>query len=161
MSESRLAEIYPSLAEAVHYMHERLREQGVEIRVTSGLRSFTEQRKLYEQRPRVTLARPGYSMHNFGLAVDLAPGIVGVTPWQPDWDPKSPSYKAMIAVGVELELECGGNWKNFVDMPHFQWGNLPVTPTQAMRIDYAKGGLKLVWAKVRDGRYVVPTEVQV
>lgn len=162
MSEIRLNEIYPPLAEAVRYMHEQLqREHGIEIRVTSGLRSWAEQKQLYEKRPRVTHARPGYSMHNFGLAVDLAPGILGVEPWQPDWNDKSESWQIMLQLGTELELECGGNWKRFVDLPHFQIGNFPVSPTHAMRTDYGKGGLKLVWANVRDGKYVIKPEVQI
>jgi peptidoglycan L-alanyl-D-glutamate endopeptidase CwlK len=165
MSETRLKEVYPPLAEAVRYMYEELVRQDIVIRVTSGYRSFKEQEKLYAQGrtaegKRVTNARPGHSMHNFGLAVDLAPGIIGVTPWKPDWNDKSPSWQQMLRLGMLMELECGGNWRNFPDLPHYQWGKIPVTPTTTMRNDYHRGGLHLVWDKVRNGKYMVPpTEV--
>lgn len=37
-------------------------------RLICGLRTYDEQDKLYAKRPRVTNARGGQSMHNFGVA---------------------------------------------------------------------------------------------
>ena len=158
-SEHRLKEVYPPLAEAVRAMHEQLLNEDIIIRVTSGYRSFAEQQKLFNRGRTtagsiVTNARPGHSMHNFGLAVDLAPGILGAHPWRPDWNDASPSWEAMMVLGEALGLECGGRWKNFPDKPHFQWGHLPKSPTNAMRADYREGGLELVWHRVSIREYV-------
>jgi peptidoglycan LD-endopeptidase CwlK len=159
MSETRLRQVYPPLAAAVRTMHQRLLDRDIVIRVTSGYRSFQEQQKLYEQRPRVTRAGPGFSMHNFGLAVDLAPGIIGEYPWKPDWNDTSPAWQVMLALGLELGLECGGAWKLFRDLPHFQWGTIPVTPTEEMRIDYRQGGCELVWEYLERGKYPRASEI--
>jgi peptidoglycan L-alanyl-D-glutamate endopeptidase CwlK len=69
----------------------------------------------------VTRARGGYSNHNFGIAFD-------VTIFKGSSDPEnartpvfeSPLYKAIGALGTDLGLEWGGNWKTIVDEPHFQ-----------------------------------------
>ena len=49
---------------------------GLDAKVISGHRSYEEQAALYakgrdEPGPRVTNAQPGYSNHNFGIAVDF------------------------------------------------------------------------------------------
>ena len=66
-------------------------------------------------------ARGGQSNHNFGIAFD-------VTIFTGSSDPEkaktpvyeSPVYKAIGALGTDLGLEWGGNWKTIVDEPHFQ-----------------------------------------
>jgi peptidoglycan LD-endopeptidase CwlK len=62
----------------------------------------------------VTNARGGYSNHNFGIAFDI--GVFEGSRYLPD-DPK---YKAVGALGIDLGLEWGGNWKGFTDQPHYQ-----------------------------------------
>lgn len=64
------------------------------IRITQGLRTHAEQAKLYAQGRtapglKVTNARPGQSIHNYGLAVDICLIIDGKTAsWDiaKDWD---------------------------------------------------------------------------
>ena len=92
---------------------------GVKIKVISGTRTFEEQDKLYAQgrtKPgkKVTRARGGYSNHNFGLAFDI-----GVFEGK-NYLGKSPKYKAVGALGLEVGLDWGGNWKSIKDEPHFQ-----------------------------------------
>jgi peptidoglycan L-alanyl-D-glutamate endopeptidase CwlK len=87
--------------------------------VISGLRSYEEQAALYAQGrtapgKKVTNARPGYSNHNFGIAFDI--GVFEGSKYLPE----SPKYKAVGALGMDLGLEWGGNWKTIVDQPHFQ-----------------------------------------
>ncbi len=62
----------------------------------------------------VTNARAGQSVHNFGLAFDV--GVFEGSRYLGN----SPKYKGLGALGLELGLEWGGNWKTFVDEPHFQ-----------------------------------------
>lgn len=71
--------LHPSAAAAFLRMSTEAREAGVRLRLTSGYRSRTEQRWLY-QRYRKGLgpkaARPGRSNHQRGLALDLVVGDV-------------------------------------------------------------------------------------
>src|SRR6267143_4773191 len=62
----------------------------------------------------VTNARGGFSNHNFGIAFD-----VGVFEGA-NYLGESPKYQAVGALGMDLGLEWGGNWKTFLDEPHFQ-----------------------------------------
>jgi peptidoglycan LD-endopeptidase CwlK len=92
---------------------------GITVKVISGLRTYEEQNALYEQgRSKagriVTNARGGYSNHNFGIAFDI-----GVFEGARYLD-ESPKYKAVGALGTDLGLEWGGNWKSIQDEPHFQ-----------------------------------------
>lgn len=57
--------------------------------------------------------RAGYSNHHFGIAVD-----VGVFEGNKCLG-ESVKSKAVGALGMELGLEWGGNWKTIVDEPHF------------------------------------------
>ena len=92
---------------------------GITIKVISGLRTYDEQNDLYAHgrtKPGhiVSNARGGYSNHNFGIAFDI-----GVFEGSKYLD-ESPKYKAVGALGTDLGLEWGGNWKTIQDEPHFQ-----------------------------------------
>lgn len=45
------------------------RDLGLSAYATSGYRTFAEQEQLYKQNP--SNAKPGYSSHNFGFAIDI------------------------------------------------------------------------------------------
>lgn len=150
----RLSQIMPQLAEVITKMHDDLlASTGIEVRVTQGLRTFAEQDALFAQRPKVTNAAGGYSTHNFGLAVDLAPGKVNGAPWQPDWDGTDDHYRAMVDYGERYGLNCGADWHSFKDEPHFQVPGIPTTPTDRMRLDWKNGNSGLVWLHVMSGTY--------
>lgn len=93
--------------------------------VTNGLRTFQEQEKLYNQGrilpgPVVTNARPGYSYHCYGLAIDVAfdtnnekPGL------QPSWSEKDLRFIADKA--ISMGLQSGLYFKTIKDAPHIQF----------------------------------------
>ena len=125
-SEGNIATLLPRVRPFARALIEKAANQGIIIKVTSGTRSFAEQDELFAQgrtKPgkRVSNARGGFSNHNFGIAFD-------VTIFKGSTDPEkaktpvfeSPVYKAIGALGTELGLEWGGNWKSIVDEPHFQ-----------------------------------------
>ena len=147
VSESRLGEVHPKLAEKVRSMAELLAGENIEIRVVQGLRSWAEQAALYAQGRTapgkvVTNAKPGTSWHNFGLAVDVAPFDSGI----PDWNSSHPSWKRIVAVGESVGLVSGSQWRTFPDWPHFQLvGQLPVSPDDSVRAEYQTGGIDAVW----------------
>ncbi len=89
--------------------------EGCDVRIICGTRTYDEQDALYRKRPRVTKAKAGSSMHNFGLAWDF--GIFeGKT-----YHGEHPLYTTLGKLYSQVDgLEWGGTWKSFVDQPHFQ-----------------------------------------
>ena len=97
-------------------------DYGIRARIRSAFRSYEAQQEIYNQGRTtpgdiVTNAEPGESWHNFGLAIDV----------RPETDDFGRSRFAMYdiagRVGQSLGLEWGGNWRSFVDKPHFQLTN--------------------------------------
>ncbi len=118
-SEKTIATLLPQVQPYARALVLKAAKSGITIKVISGLRAYEEQNDLYEQgrsKPGkiVTNARGGFSNHNFGIAFDV--GVFEGTKYLDE----SPKYKAIGALGIELGLEWGGNWKSIQDEPHFQ-----------------------------------------
>jgi peptidoglycan LD-endopeptidase CwlK len=118
-SEKAIATLLPQVQPYARALVRKAAHHGITIKVISGLRTYEEQNELFAQgrtKPGriVTNARGGFSNHNFGIAFD-----VGVFEGANYLD-ESPKYKAVGALGMDLGLEWGGNWKTIVDEPHFQ-----------------------------------------
>jgi len=148
VSESRLNVVHPALAAIIRQMAGILMHESIDLRVTQGLRSFDEQAALYAQGRTVpgsivTNARPGYSWHEFGLAVDVAPFD---TQGKPDWNVFHPAWKRIVSLGISLGLFSGTQFTKLCDTPHFQLtGDLPVSPDDDTRQAFETGGLLAVW----------------
>lgn len=126
----------------------KARGNGITVNIISGRRTFQEQDALYAQGRTspgdiVTNARAGHSVHNFGLAFDV--GVFEGSRFLGE----SPRYKAVGALGLELGLEWGGNWKTIVDEPHFQ-----LRPAWATELTQRQMLAKLR-QRLRDGRSLV------
>lgn len=147
-SEARLAEVHPELSRRVRQLEQFLAADGIQIRVVQGLRTYAEQDALYAQGRTgmgqiVTNAQGGYSLHNFGLAADLAPFKDG----QPDWNAGDSEWREMLAKALTCGLAEGARWTHVApDNPHFYPQEVPASPTDAMRTLFASGGLPAVWA---------------
>jgi len=99
---------------------------GYEYKAISGNRSWEEQSKIYAQGRTspgkvVTNAKPGFSNHNFGIAVDM-----GVFKDGKYLDGSKPSeaeafHRKAAELAAKFNLEWGGSWKSFKDYPHFEW----------------------------------------
>lgn len=59
-------------AEAFLEMHAAAAKDGIELVVNSSFRSMTEQKKMFRKKGPALAAQPGFSNHQFGLAVDIA-----------------------------------------------------------------------------------------
>lgn len=94
-----------------------------QVRISQGLRTFAEQDALYNQKPRVTKAKGGQSIHNYGFAVDIVLIIDGKTAsWdiKKDWDKDGiADWDECVKVFAKYGWNWGGNWSTFKDMPHF------------------------------------------
>jgi peptidoglycan L-alanyl-D-glutamate endopeptidase CwlK len=118
-SEKIIATLLPEARPFARALVQRAAQNGIQIKIISGLRTYAEQDALYAQgrtKPGriVTGVRGGYSNHNFGIAFDI--GVFEGARYAPE----SPKYGAVGVLGMDLGLEWGGNWKTFVDQPHFQ-----------------------------------------
>lgn len=118
-SETTIATLLPEVQPIARSLVQKAASVGITIKIISGLRTYAEQDSLYAQGrttpgPVVTQARGGQSNHNFGIAFDV--GVFEGNKYLPG----SPKYKAVGALGTDLGLEWGGNWKTLVDQPHFQ-----------------------------------------
>lgn len=120
-SEKNIATLHPRVRPFARALIEKAAGKGIIIKVTSGTRTFAEQDALFAQRPKVTNARGGFSNHNFGIAIDITIFKGSTDPEQAKTPVfESPLYKVIGALGTDLGLEWGGNWKTIVDEPHFQ-----------------------------------------
>jgi peptidoglycan L-alanyl-D-glutamate endopeptidase CwlK len=94
-----------------------------QVRVTQGLRTFAEQDALFKQKPKVTNAKGGQSIHNYGFAVDIVLIIDGKTAsWDThkDWDNDGiADWDECVKVFAKHGWSWGGSWQSFKDMPHF------------------------------------------
>lgn len=149
MSEARLALVIPALAEKIRKMAEILVLDSPPIifRVTQGVRSWSEQRALYDQGRKlpgkiVTDAPPGHSYHNFALAVDVVP----ITDLGPDWNPSHSQWQRLIDIGKSQGLVAGAQFRTFPDFPHFQLtGRFPASPDDEVRQIFLQAGTIAVW----------------
>lgn len=135
-TKDRISKLHPSVRnEVTQIINEcnTVLTGRAKVRIAQGYRTFDEQTKLYNQRPKVTNANAGQSIHNYGLAVDIVLIIDGKTAsWDTvkDWDnDKISDWQECVKVFSKYGWDWGGNWKSFKDMPHFEkkgykWQNL-------------------------------------
>lgn len=144
VSENNIEKLHPKVRDKAREFINRVeKELGIKLRATSTLRTYAEQDKLYAQGRTtgggiVTKAKGGQSNHNFGTALDVVPIVNGSADWNSkDWDKIS-------VVGKAVGFNWGGDWKGFVDKPHYEmtFGN----SLAQLRQKYESGQ--------RDGEYV-------
>lgn len=120
-------------------LQKRAKAIGVDIIFTYTLRSVAEQNKLYARGRTlpgkiVTNARGGESFHNYGVAFDICPVINGKAIFN-----DISLFNRVGKIGINLGLEWGGEWKKFIDKPHFQY-------TAGYSLNAFKNG-KIDWRK--------------
>jgi len=95
--------------------------KGIRIRFTHTYRSLEEHDNLVNQRPKVTNAKGGQSIHNYGLAFDIV--IMKQNDkgsWDIDW--KVDKYWMQVAEYFKSKgFDWGGEWKSLKDYPHFEF----------------------------------------
>lgn len=108
---------------------ELVAKQGLDYKVICGTRSWNEQAALYAKGrtapgPKVTNAKPGSSMHNFGLAIDC--GVFKGKVYMDDSTPADKRiadmmHKQVSTLCAKHNLRWGGNFKKLYDAPHFEY----------------------------------------
>lgn len=156
VSEARLQEVIPALADRIRQIAQILASEGTVIRVVQGVRSWTQQDDLYAQgrtKPGniVTNCPGGHSWHNFGCATDCVPSLNGLDAiYEPDWNEAHPTWQRMISLGTGLGLDSGATWRTFKDYPHFQLtGRFPEgQPDDEVRQLFKDGGMQGLWTEM-------------
>lgn len=139
-SKRRIGAIPAGLMALVEELTARCHARDVHVIFTQGLRTFAEQAALYGQGRSsyiwngkqyarsgkiVTNARPGSSIHNYGLALDFAivkngKEIIWDTTADLDHDGKA-DWIEVVEEAKKLGFTWGGDWKSFRDFPHIEW----------------------------------------
>ncbi|WP_440961282.1 M15 family metallopeptidase [Paenibacillus nitricinens] len=129
-SAAKLVGLIPCVKAAAEALIDRSFAAGILVIVTQGLRTIAEQDALYEQgrtKPGaiVTNARGGYSNHNFGVAIDFA--LLTNEGKSVSWDTKLDGnrngvadWNEVVTLAKALGFTWGGDWKTFLDLPHFE-----------------------------------------
>lgn len=127
ISKTRIDQLHPSVRNEVAKIIDEINNNLAgrsQVRIAQGLRTFEEQNALFKQRPKVTNAKGGQSVHNYGFAVDIVLIIDGKSAsWdvKKDWDgDKVSDWDECVKVFAKYGWSWGGNWTNFKDMPHFE-----------------------------------------
>lgn len=135
----RIKLLHPTLRKEVYdaYMHvnNKLLGKGVRLRFAYTLRTNEEQDALYAQGrtktgKKVTNAKGGQSIHNYGLAFDIVllldkdgNGTFETASWDinADFDnDHKADWMEVINYFKSIGWEWGGDWKSFKDYPHLQ-----------------------------------------
>ncbi|ARD47554.1 M15 family metallopeptidase [Sporosarcina sp. P33] len=120
-SERAMGAVHPRLKALAIELIKRAYHEGINIRITAGHRTNAEQQRLYNQgrfgNPGiiVTKAKPGQSIHNFGLAIDYV--LVNEDDTDVSWVVNK-QWRRVGAIGKQLGFQWGGDWTSFRDYPH-------------------------------------------
>ena len=96
--------------------------QGVRLRFAYVYRSIVEQDALFKQRPKVTNAKGGQSIHNYGLAFDIVllyDKDGNETFETASWE-QNKYWMQVVNYFKSKGWQWGGDWTKFKDAPHFQ-----------------------------------------
>jgi peptidoglycan L-alanyl-D-glutamate endopeptidase CwlK len=124
---SKIDTLHPAIREEVWRLVQKVNTEiltgNVKMLVTQGRRTFNEQAALYAKRPKVTNAKAGESIHNYGLAFDfcLVDGNKAIWETNKDYDAdKQPDWMEVVKVFKDAGYKWGGDFKSITDKPHFE-----------------------------------------
>ena len=96
--------------------------KGVRLRFAYVYRSIAEQDALFKQIPKVTNAKGGQSIHNYGLAFDIVllyDKDGNETFETASWE-QNKYWMQVVNYFKSKGWQWGGDWSKFKDAPHFQ-----------------------------------------
>lgn len=122
-SNRKLVNVHPYVKNKAIELIKKAYAEGIYVQITQGFRSIEEQNELYaigRTKPgkKVTNAKGGQSIHNYGLAFDI---VILNNDGSLNWNTSDKRWKRVGQIGQSIGLEWGGTWKTFKDYPHFQY----------------------------------------
>lgn len=127
-SLKKLEDLHPQLQK---FFHELIKISSYDFSITQGVRTAEEQNKLYQQgrtAPGAIVTNcDGYKLKSnhqvkpdgFGYAGDIAVLMNNKVTWEERYY-KEIAMTARILM-QKYNVEWGGDWKNFKDLPHFEY----------------------------------------
>lgn len=135
-----LDQLAPKMRACVKAALAECEASGLDAYVYEAMRDQATQTEYY--RRGVTRAkRAASSWHFYGLAVDVISRKRG-------WSVTRQWRADVTRIFKKHGLDWGGDWKGFVDPPHYQFGTLRASPSARARQLYNAGGLEAVWREV-------------
>lgn len=129
-SLSRLKGVHPDLVRVVKRCAADWKDEVFTFGITCGVRTVEEQRLLVKKGASKTMrSRHIPAKNGFSHAVDVVAMLNGKVRWDyPLYTRISLAMKA-AAIKEKIPLEWGGDWKTFLDGPHYQlpWAKYPGT----------------------------------
>jgi len=129
----RIKEAHPKIRETLLQQYKEannLLGKGARLRFAYVYRSKQLQDKLYNQKPKVTNAKGGQSIHNYGLAFDIVllydndgDGKFEEASWSltRDFDKDGKAdWMEIVNYFKSKGWAWGGDWVYFKDAPHFE-----------------------------------------
>lgn len=115
-----IGKVHPAVKDKVLCIIERTYNEGINVQFSSGYRSNAEQQRLYDKGRKtsgniVTNAKPGQSVHNYGLAVDYF--LTTYDGSKATWTVNK-EWRRVAEIAKQLGFQWGGDWKSFPDNPH-------------------------------------------
>lgn len=130
----RINEAHPKIRQTLLQQYKEannLLGKNVRLRFAYVYRSNALQDKLFKQVPKVTNAKGGQSIHNYGLAFDIVllidkdnNGTFESASWDTlkDFDgDKVADWMEIVKYFKGKGWTWGGDWKSFKDAPHFEF----------------------------------------
>jgi peptidoglycan L-alanyl-D-glutamate endopeptidase CwlK len=139
VSQIDLDLLLPKVREFAERLIAECAEAGFTIIVSRGFRTPEEQNEYYAQgrtKPGsiITMVEGGSSFHNYGAAFDIRPILS-----ESEASKREEYYRRAGEIGMRLGLEWGGTWKEFLDLPHFQYtAGYSIDDFRNGRIDLSK-----------------------
>jgi peptidoglycan L-alanyl-D-glutamate endopeptidase CwlK len=112
-SRAALAGVHPDLVAVVELA---ILLTPIDFVVLEGVRTLARQQELYAQGATRTLR----SRHLTGHAVDIGALYEGKLTWRPEVYRNLAPYIKDAARRLGTPIAWGGDWKKFIDMPHWQ-----------------------------------------
>lgn len=117
LNASVLDGLRPEAAALARLLIEKARVNDIDLRLVSGYRSKEQQEELYARgrtEPGVVVTNARVSVHNTGLAFDVGVFTDG------HFGGDDQGYRVVGALGKQVGLLWGGDWKVARDLPHFE-----------------------------------------
>lgn len=166
-SSNNMGGVHPDLKKYTLELITRCYKEGILVQCSSGFRSFEDQARLYGQgrtsywykgkqygnrkEPIVTNAKPGQSVHNYGLAIDYF--LVTDDGLNAIWTVNT-KWKRVAEIGKSMGFEWGGDWKSFPDYPHLQY-------TKGLSIGQLVRGMRPAFPKLLNENKDIPKKESV
>ena len=119
-SKKRMDGVHPDLVEVAQLA---LELSPVDFGVSEGRRSLEKQRLMVKQGKSTTMN----SRHLTGHAIDVYAWVDGKVSWDMEYYKQIAKAFKKAAKKKKVKITWGGDWKSFVDGPHFElsWEDYP------------------------------------